>query len=289
MPTGVPDISVVIPVHNGAEFIRAQLEAVGSSLASVPSAEVLVVDNRSDDGSANIAIEWARRTGAPLEVIDAHERAGEPYARNVGWRAARSDLIAYCDADDVVSPQWLRALFDGLQEHDYVTGPLDTYELNDPAIADLRGQALFRSLAHVHEVVPFAHGCNMGFRRSTLEDVGGFDESFLIACDIEIAVRLWRSGVELAWLEDAVVHYRLRSTPAQIFRQARAYGRSRHRITALVPEAARDASPDRRRLRRLAWLVRHIPETRKESGRARWAWVGGQVVGELEGAVWPTN
>ena len=143
-------------------------------------------------------------------------------------------------------------------------------------------QALFRELPTLHGVVPFAHGCNMGFRRSVLEQTGGFDETYLIGCDIEMAIRLWRADVTLMWSPEALVHYRLRSTPRAVYRQARAYGRSRLRFDALVPELEPTHGATKQ-LRRLAWLMRHLPDLRSLEGRFKWSWVSGQVVGEVEG------
>jgi glycosyltransferase involved in cell wall biosynthesis len=274
--------SVIIPMHNAAGTIREQLDGLGVATQHTPDAEIIVVDNRSTDDGAAVVADWVRVTGASVRIIEAHDKAGEPYARNVGWQSAESERILFCDADDVVSPPWVRALVDILREHRYATGPLDTVRLNDPRIVDLRGQALFHSKPMLEGGIPFAHGCNMGFQRRALEELGGFDESFLIACDIEIAVRAWTKGIELKWVEDALVHYRLRSTVTEVYRQARAYGRSRRRIGHLTTSA-----PGRvdwgHQLRRTGWLARHLPDLGTFGGRMKWAWVAGQVTGELEG------
>lgn len=277
-----PQASIVIPMHNGSHFITQQLDGVLVAMRRTPEAELLVVDNRSTDGSPGLVNEWATRTGLPTRIVDAHEQAGEPYARNVGWAAARTDKILFCDADDVVSPNWASSLASALDVHPYATGPLDTHRLNDPRITDLRGQALFQSLPTLKEEIPFAHGCNMAFQRNTLESLDGFNETYLIACDIEIGVRASREGFALAWEPGALVHYRLRSTPGGVYRQAKAYGRSRRRIEELVAGAPR--GPDwLQQLRRAAWLSRHLPITRSYEGTMKWAWVAGQVTGEIGG------
>lgn len=275
--------SVVIPMHNGGDVIRQQLDGLSLALRNRPDAEIVVVDNRSTDRGAVVAAQWGDDAGAPVRVVDAHDKAGEPHARNVGWQAARSDVILFCDADDVVSPTWAGALAAALERNRYATGPLDTSRLNDPRIVDLRGQRLFRSIPTLANGIPFAHGCNMGFRRGALEQLSGFDESFLIGCDIEIAVRAWRDGIRLVWEPDALVHYRLRSTPGEVFRQARAYGRSRRRIAAMVDGPGVGDVDWWHQLRRTAWLARHAPGLARFGGRMEWAWVAGQVAGELEG------
>lgn len=289
MSSGQPELSVIIPVHNGALYLGEQLEAVRESLSLLTSSELIVVDNKSTDDSVLVVEQWARASGVPVRIVQANQKAGEPHARNVGWHEARSEYIAYCDADDAVSPKWAKSIVNALQENGYATGPLDTRKLNAPEIADLRGESLLVQQPIVHNLVPFAHGCNMGFRRSILESLGGFDETYLIACDIEIAVRAWRDGMSLAWAPDALVHYRLRPTPLETYRQSRAYGRSRHRIAKLVPEAPDAAGEARARARRAVWLIKHLPELRTFRGRSNWCWVAGGMVGELQGFVRPDS
>lgn len=277
------DLSVVIPAYNGAEWIGEQLDALAASGPDQDAVEVVVVDNRSTDDTQAVVRAWSQGSGRPVRVVEAFDRAGEPHARNVGWQAARSERIAFCDADDRVSTGWATAMRRGMHSERYLTGPMDTLTLNPPAAAGMRGQRLFSQRPLLHDAVPFAHGANMGYQRGALAEVGGFDETFLIGCDIEIAVRCWRAGIDLGWAEDALVHYRFRTDWDGVFRQAKAYGRSRHRIDALVPEVAR-SRPLVQNLRRSAWLVKSLPLLAGER-RLHWAWVAGQVVGEARGGL----
>ncbi len=281
MTAVTPELSVVIPVYNGAEWLLAQLQAVSSATTGGIYVEVIVVDNRSTDGSGELARRWGEDAGVDLRVVDAFDRAGEPHARNIGIAAARSDKIAFCDADDVVGTGWIRAMASQLEDNEYVTGPVDCTMLNDPWVAATREASMATSAPMVHGI-PFANGCNMGFSRSFLGRLGGFDETFLIGCDIEIAIRAWRVDVQLAWAPEAVVHYRLRSSPSELYRQARLYGRARKRFAELVPDAADHRELRRKRVRRAAWLARHLGDAFDAHGRSKWMWVAGQVVGETE-------
>jgi glycosyltransferase involved in cell wall biosynthesis len=284
MSTAGRQVSVVIPVHNGAEHIEEQLEAVAKSLRDVQRAEVIVVDNKSTDETGAIVAAWAADSGLCARLLPAHEKAGEPYARNVGWRSATGDCILFCDADDRVGATWAEALVKALESAEFATGPLETTEINAPDVAQMRGQAIFRSLPVAQGIVPFAHGANMAFRRSTLEALDGFDEDFLIGCDVEIAVRAWQAGVALVWTPAALVHYRLRSAAAEVYRQAHSYGRARRRIDAkLADEASRPAHRWARHARRGVWLIRHSPGLWRRGSRLKWLWVAGQVTGEIKG------
>lgn len=276
-------ISVVIPVHNGASSILRQLEALRVALTGMVDCEVLVVNNRSTDDTAKLVGAWAQDSPLSVSVVEANDRPGEPYARNVGWRNAEGEIILFCDADDVVAETWASGLLEALEKAEFATGPLITESINGPEVANVRGQALFQQMARLHDTVPFAHGANMGFRRKTLETLGGFDEQFLIGCDIELAIRAWRAGIDLVWAPAAAVHYRLRSTPRGVYAQARAYGKSRSLLDAQVPEVRPSVRARRlHQVKRMIWLFRRLPQLTHLSGRLRWLWVLGQVRGELE-------
>jgi glycosyltransferase involved in cell wall biosynthesis len=279
-----PGVSVVIPVHNGATTILDQLEALRRSLRSAPSTELVLVDNRSTDGTAELVRRWAEECQVTIRVEAAPDRPSEPYARNVGLHASRGEHILYCDADDVVADEWIASMSGGLDEFDFVTGPIRTGRLNPHWLAGVRGHSVFAGDQRLFGIVPFPHGANMGFRRRVLIDLGGFDERFPIACDQALAVRAWRSGVELAVIPDAVVHYRLRPDLRSTFRQGLAYGRFRPRIQALVPEIVDVRSIRRAWLRRAGWAVtRSLPAIWNRALRARVTWVASGVAGEMMG------
>lgn len=278
------DVSVVIPVYNNAGTIEEQLDAVAVALTNLPESEVIVVDNRSTDGSSEVVTRWAATQSTTVKVVDAFDRAGEPYARNVGWRAASGRRVLFCDGDDVVAESWAAALVEGLGRWEYVTGPVSVDRLNDVDTAAVRGTAIFDGRPMLYDGVPFAHGCNMGFRRVTLERLGGFDESFLAGCDQVIAIRAWQHGIDLGFVDGGIVHYRLRGDLRSMFRQGRSYGRYRVKVRALTPELVDRTQLRNAQARRVGWLVKYsLPAVVSSNLRARWVWVVSQVVGEIRG------
>lgn len=281
-PTPVA-ISIVIPAHDPGSVLLDQLDAIATSVGARTDCEILVVDNRSADGTAAAVERWSADAAVVTRVVSADQRAGEPHARNVGWQAAAGDLILYCDADDLVTSDWVDSLSGALAGADYATGPMRTAALNPDWMRRVRG-SVFDGIPMLAGRVPYAHGCNMGFRRDALERLGGFDEEYLIACDLEIAVRAWRAGVELAFAPDAVVEYRLRTGWRDNYRQGRNYGRYRIRIRRLIPDVVDDAAERRATARRVLWLVRKaIPALWSRPTRARWIWVASQLDGEFRG------
>lgn len=92
-------ISVVIPARNAAGTIGSALESLAADRSLI--GEILLVDDRSDDGTAAAARETALRHSLPLTVI-AGNFGGAGAARNAGLAAANGEHIFYLDADDAV-------------------------------------------------------------------------------------------------------------------------------------------------------------------------------------------
>jgi glycosyltransferase involved in cell wall biosynthesis len=94
-------VSVIIPCYNGAPYLR---EAIDSALRqTAPPLEILVVDDGSTDGSAEIAASY----GPPVRLLSGKNR-GVCLARNWGIEEAKGDWVAFLDADDVWEPEKLR-------------------------------------------------------------------------------------------------------------------------------------------------------------------------------------
>ena len=127
---------MVIPAYNAAATLAEQLEALAEQDYE-GDWEVLVVDNGSSDATADIARRYAGRLPA-CTVVEGRRR-GHAAPRNDGARAARGELLAYCDADDVVARGWLKALAAAARRYDLVGGWLDPEPLNDEATRSWHG------------------------------------------------------------------------------------------------------------------------------------------------------
>ena len=165
-------LSVILPCYNGAETIAVQLNALVQQQWS-EDWEVIVVNNGSTDNSVEIVEEYRDRL--PLRIVNAHTppepRLGVTHSYNVGIKAAIGNAIAFCEADDEVTPGWLGAMAEALTHHDLVDGPLDYVKLNPDWLIDAFGNGSqldgFPAVNHIHHLT-YASGCNMGMKhRST--------------------------------------------------------------------------------------------------------------------------
>jgi len=279
-----PRLSVVIPVHDNAATLDAQLAAVAAGAATVPDVEIVVVDNRSSDASAAIARTFASRVPS-LRVVEAVDEASEGHARNVGVAAARADAVAFCDGDDVVAPTWVAAMATALREHDFVTGPVELDLLNPSWLAGVRGRRLFDTMPMLFDHVPFAHGCNFGVTRDAIDRVGPFRPDLPAGMDIEFSVRCWQHDIALAWVPNACVHYRHRLDRAARWRQARSYGRAQPALRALVPMFAEPRAQVEQSARRAGWLAKESVHLGDRARRAHWEFTLSMLLGDVSATV----
>jgi len=210
-PPTLPAVSVVMPCKDGAATIEAQLAALAAQ--DYPGTlEVVVADNGSTDGSAEIAARWKG-----VRVVDASSARGPNHARNTGAGVAAGELILTCDADDVVDPGWVSAMVRGLRDFDLVGGTLDYALLNDP---ERRRPHPADPLGNRYGFLPTASGSCFGIRARVLADLGGWDEAFDGGPDdTELVWRAQLAGHRFGFAPDAVVHSRLRSTASALAKQ----------------------------------------------------------------------
>jgi glycosyltransferase involved in cell wall biosynthesis len=184
-------LSVVMPVRNGAPFLRRSLGALRASDLPPGTWELVVVDDGSQDASADIAAELADRV---LRLPP--PPWGPPAARNHGAKAARAPLIVFVDADVCVHPNALGRIRDALTLRPELSAVFGAY---DPAPTAQGLISQYRNLLHTYvhhrdagEVVTFWTGLG-GIRRDALLGSGGFDEGERID-DVELGYRLAALG-----------------------------------------------------------------------------------------------
>ncbi len=225
-------ICVVIPIGGIDPQLEAQLRAVCAQQVDLPFTVVLSVNSDAPVVRAEVDRVVAAVADARVQVVSSAELRSAAHARNVGLRAAPADadLIAFCDADDLVVDGWLAALVAALGEHAAVGGHLDD-EYPDPRQATWRPPATPGELPSFLGV-PYIVTANMLIRRAVFEEVGGFDTSLIRCEDIAISWALLRAGHHIAFAPDAVVRYRHRPGLALLLRQHELYGRGMAQVLA---------------------------------------------------------
>lgn len=104
-----PDFSIVVCTYNRASSLPHTLGSLDRLDRAGLTAEVIVVDNNSRDGTAEIVGAWIAATPLPARYVR-EPRQGLSNARNAGLDHARGRIIAFTDDDVVVDPRWLQEL-----------------------------------------------------------------------------------------------------------------------------------------------------------------------------------
>jgi GT2 family glycosyltransferase len=186
---GPEPITAVIPCRNAAAFLTDTLASVRAQSRAVT--EVIVVDDASTDGSA----ELAERLGAT--VIRHDRQRGNGAARNTGLRAARTELIALLDADDLWLPTHVASVGGLLERHPEAAVAFSALRLigegvgshtplHTPRLPD--GTPLPAFLHCIRHDVGQPSACVL--RRSAALSVGGFDETMALGVDFDMHLRL---------------------------------------------------------------------------------------------------
>jgi GT2 family glycosyltransferase len=226
-----PRISIVVCTYNGSRTLRDCMEGIRE--IEYPDFETIVVDDGSTDGVGRIAAEYGVR------VIRTENR-GLSAARNTGWQAATGEIIAYTDDDARPDPHWLQYLAWAFRNtrHAAIGGP-NIAPPGDGWIAECVANA---PGGPMHVLVADAEaehipGCNMAFRRSALEAVGGFDPRFRTAGDdVDLCWRLQNHGWTLGFHPGAMVWHHRRNSVRTYWRQQLGYGRAEALLEAKWPE-----------------------------------------------------
>lgn len=270
-------ISVILPVRNGMPWIEEQLRALEVQACPIEW-EVVIAENGSTDGSIAFLERW-QQDHPHVRVIDASIQIGAAAARNAGVRHARGDLLAFCDADDVVHAGWLASCATALQTYDAVAGVFDFWTLNEVPPSPIV-PAASRQLGFL----PAGLGANLAIRRVAFEAVGGFDETFVPGEDIDLCWRLQLKGFTFDCATDAIVAKRDRAEFRLVFRQAFAYGRS----GSALYRRYRSAGARRNLIgagKAWIWLIGSLPSLAQKHHRIQWARTAGTRFGRLAGSL----
>ena len=186
--------------------------------------EVIVVDNGSDDDSAEmVRREFFENSSFQLRLIRNRDNRGFCAANNQGFAASKSKLVALLNNDAEAEPAWLMSLagaFDEDREVGMAASKILVHE--DPRRIDKAGHLIYPDgqnrgrgtgefdagqYDRIEEVL-WPDGCAAMYRREMLDQIGGFDEDFFAyADDAELGLRARIAGWKCLYVPKAVVRH----------------------------------------------------------------------------------
>ena len=205
----LPKVSVVVPALNEEREIVHCLASLARQ--TIRGFEVIVVDNGSKDATASIARAW----GASMIY---EPRQGIPYARETGFQAARSAIIASTDADTVVPPNWLERIHKTFVEAPEAVAVFGPYRYKSPStpisLSSLLIPYFSRGLMVAQRLTwrfghPYFSGANFAVRREAFLKVDGFrspnnGQIYSDWEDVQLGMKLYRLG-KVCYLPDLIV------------------------------------------------------------------------------------
>ncbi|WP_030867435.1 bifunctional polysaccharide deacetylase/glycosyltransferase family 2 protein [Streptomyces violaceoruber] len=195
-------VSVIVPAYNEKECIEATLRSLARSTHPV---EIIVVDDGSTDGTADIA----ESLGLPGVRVVRQANAGKPAALNNGVRHARYDIVVMMDGDTVFEPDTVRHLVQpfadpsvGAVAGNAKVGNRRTLIGAWQHIEYVMGFNLDRRMYDLLRCMPTIPGAIGAFRREAVLQAGGMSDDTL-AEDTDITIALHRAGWRVVYEEHA--------------------------------------------------------------------------------------
>jgi glycosyltransferase involved in cell wall biosynthesis len=233
-------LSLIICTRNRKSDLRRLLTLAPTWDPPGSDWEILVVDNGSSDGTAEMVAEVAARLHLPARVVR-EERPGHSRARNAGIAAAAGDLLAFTDDDVEPDPAWLAAMVEVARRREEMafggrviprwSGPPPAWLVTEGPYRITGGAVLAYDYGDQERecdasmFVPV--GACMFFRQEVFERLGGFREDLgrqgtelISADDSEFFFRVRGAGLRVVYAPSVVLHH-----PVDVSRATRAYHR----------------------------------------------------------------
>jgi len=204
-----PRLSIVIVSYNTVDLLRDCLQSVLSQLGRHD--EVIVVDNASSDGSADMVANHFQN----ISLIASDKNLGFGKANNKGIALAKSELIWLLNPDTRLMPTALDKAVGFMASNSSIgmAGTALIYPDGSPQSSVERRYPGHRharaKLGHLPGEIAWVMGASIVARRDALESVGGFDEQFfLYGEEIDLCLMVRKRGWPIGFIKDAaVVHY----------------------------------------------------------------------------------
>ncbi len=210
--------SVIITVRNEADNIADLLDSL---VRQDVNKEVIVVDSDSEDGTADVVRDYARKYNY-IHLFVRGSRRGE--GRNIAISKAQGDAYAFIDGDCIADSGWLAEVEKSMSSPRVVAGKT-VYIGQGPYIGLERVELYRRGLDVTYP------SCNLVYHRDVVKSIGEFDRWFITAEDIDLNIRAVDGHFPVTYNEEAVVYHKTRENLYSFSKQAFWNGAGRKQLT----------------------------------------------------------
>ena len=231
-------VSVVVASHARHLRLRWLLNALEEQTLARGSWEVVVVHDYDRETADRVIGGHPLSDAGLLRQFAIPAGTGSPSRqRNIGWREARGEMVAFTDDDCRPEPEWLERLLAASRgaPGEVVQGRTRPEPHEQAILAAPHVRTL-----HIDPVGPYAQTCNILYPRALLDRLGGFDERAIAGEDVGLSLRARAAGARVVPAADAVVNHAIES----------------HTLPGILRQNLK--------WRHLAYLTKRHPEIRRE-------------------------
>ncbi len=209
---GAPSVSIIIPVRNRPEEIRACLTSLSKLNYPAEKIEIIVVDDCSSDATPEVIREFP----VTLLVMRQHRQAS--FCRNVAAARAGNDILAFLDSDCEVDPDWLLALTPAFRE-DFVAavgGKIDSYytanhlDRYEKVQSSLVVSSRYKR-SDERDLFFYVPSCNFLIRRSCFLRLNGFKIDQHVGEDVDLCWRVQNAGFQVDYRPIGTIYHKHRN------------------------------------------------------------------------------
>jgi cellulose synthase/poly-beta-1,6-N-acetylglucosamine synthase-like glycosyltransferase len=257
-----PTVSVIVPIYNGEADLPDLLTCLQAQTFPRDRVEYLIVDNASCDRTLTLL--QSQPQDLPLQALSETQTQSSYAARNLGIRTAKSEILAFTDADCRPEPTWLENLMKPFEEPEVglVAGEIQALPGNTLLEQHAeRQETLSQKHTIAHPFCPYGQTANLAVRKAAFKQVGLFRPSLTTGGDADMCWRILRETTwQIRFAETAIVRHRHRATLSELKSQWRRYGRSNRYLHELYGVALmREPSLQEYSYRLSRWALKELP------------------------------
>lgn len=257
MPSMPTRYSVIVATYNRADLLNNCLTALARQSVPHNEYEILLINDGSKDHTDLVVNEFKEKYPEINLIYFKQNNRGVSHARNVGIKNARGEILFFTDDDCVAPHKWIETLASAYDRHPDIAGAGGWYEYPNYNREGWGAKAyldytrltfnyfcFFRSSKKQFEIKnnifdqnPAGNTSNMSYRKKTIEEIGGFDETmyFVGLVDFELKKRIMDRGYPLLFIQYPVLHFKPLGFK-ELVRKSFNRGRGRHHIIQKNPE-----------------------------------------------------